>query len=279
MKQLSPPCNPQDHSRLSIGIFDSGLGGLTVLREIKRALPHEHLIYFADSARAPYGAKSAAMIEQYCVENTSFLEALGIKVLVVACHTASACALPHLHERFSLPILGVVDPAVDAVLATTVSGRIAVLATRATVLSGVYSRRIRQRLAHAEIFEIPCPLFVPLVEEGYAQSRIAQLTVQEQLRPLKQQRVDTLLLGCTHYPCLQHWIQKYSSLRTTIVDPAQTFAETLRAYLAERGWLHPQRASTEDTFFVSDDPQRFLRLSQAFLGQEIRQVHHRKPLS
>jgi glutamate racemase len=198
-----------EKSTQSIGIFDSGFGGLTVMRSIRSTLPHENLIYFGDTARLPYGSKSAETILRYSIEGASFLISQGIKLLVIACNTACCSfVIEELQKLFSVPILGVIMPGVDQIIKNSVNGRIGILGTRFTVSSGVLQQHIKARLPEADISAISCPLFVPLVEEGYVEHPLTEIIVQEYLRPLKKKEVDSVLLACTHYPLLHSVIQK-----------------------------------------------------------------------
>lgn len=256
----------------SIGIFDSGFGGLSVMRAIRAVLPHENLIYFGDTARLPYGSKSAEMISRYSIENATFLISQGIKVLVIACHTACSVAFEELQKIFTIPIIGIILPAVEEVLEVTKNGQVAILGTRMTIGKGVYQQQISQQLPHAEITAISCPLFVPLVEEGYCEHPLAEMVVQEYLRPLKRKEIDTLLLGCTHYPLLQTYIQKELGPHVTLVDPAIKCAEKLRDLLIARHLENPQRDLPHYQFFVSDDPEKFRLLGKTFLNYPIEHV-------
>ncbi|MCK4690907.1 MAG: glutamate racemase, partial [Desulfuromonadales bacterium] len=181
----------------AIGIFDSGVGGLTVCKEIMRRLPGENLIYLGDTARVPYGTKSAETVEQYALDAADFLVEQGVKLLVVACNTASAVALPVLRERFQLPVIGVIEPGAQRAVESQ-NRRIGVIGTEGTVNSGRYEEAIRQLLPDARVFTVACPLFVPLAEEGWAEHEVARLTAQEYLQPLLAAQIDTLVLGCTH---------------------------------------------------------------------------------
>jgi glutamate racemase len=194
---------------LPIGIFDSGVGGLTVLRAVRKRLPHENVIYLGDTARVPYGMKSRGTIERYAVEDAAFLTRKGVKMLVIACNTISAMARERLRAEFDLPLLSVLGPGARMAARVTRSGRIGVIATEATVESEAYERAIRDasRDRKVEIFSRACPLFVPLVEEGETDSQIARLVAEQYLAPLREKRIDTLVLGCTHYPLLKSIIK------------------------------------------------------------------------
>ncbi|HUO51035.1 MAG TPA: glutamate racemase, partial [Gemmatimonadaceae bacterium] len=183
-----------------IGVFDSGLGGLTVVHELRRQLPAERLIYFGDTARVPYGPKSPDTVRRYAAEITEWLIAQGVKAVVVACNTATAHALPMLRERFPLPVIGVIEPGARAAVRASASGRIGVIGTSGTIASGAYERAIRALRPGAEVTSRACPLFVPLVEEGWLDTPATRLVADEYLRPLAEHGCDALVLGCTHYP-------------------------------------------------------------------------------
>jgi glutamate racemase len=262
-----------DIKEASIGIFDSGFGGLTVMHAIKKVLPHENIIYFGDTAHLPYGGKSSETILRYSIENSTFLIEQGIKLLVIACHTACTCApLEKIQKTFNIPVVGVTSPSVEQILQVTKSGRIAILGTRGTISSGVYQQKIIDRIPHADISAISCPLFVPLVEEGYVEHPLAEMAVQEYLRPLRHKEIDTVLLGCTHYPLLQTAIQKELGEHVTLVDPAFSCAENISEVLAQKEWLNSQKELPHYAFYVSDDPEKFRLLGKTFLSYPIEHV-------
>jgi len=262
--------NPQRAA--SIGIFDSGFGGLSVMRAIRALLPRENLIYFGDTARLPYGSKSAATIMRYSIENASFLFSQGIKVLVIPCNTACSVAFEELQNLFTIPILSIISPAVEEVIEVTKNGQIAILGTRMTISKGVYQQKITSHLPHAEITAISCPLFVPLVEEGYCEHPLAERVVQEYLRPLKNKTIDTLLLGCTHYPLLKTFIQKELGAKVSLVDPATRCAQKLKELLLSSQLDNLQKELPHYQFFVSDDPEKFRLLGKTFLNYPIEHV-------
>jgi glutamate racemase len=255
-----------------IGIFDSGLGGLTVMNAIRQVLPHENILYFGDTARIPYGTKSGETILRYSIENASFLISQGIKVLVVACHTACSVALEELQKMFSIPILGVIQPSIEKVVQTSPQGKIGILGTRATVSSGTYQQQLQTLMPSAEITAIACPLFVPLVEEGYADHSLTELAIQEHLRPLKAKQIDTLLLGCTHYPLLASYIRKELGPSVNLIDPGLNCAEALKELLAKQDLLNPSLSLPHYQFFVSDDPEKFRLLGKTFLNYPIEDI-------
>ncbi|MGE5196375.1 MAG: glutamate racemase [Anaerolineae bacterium] len=270
----------EEGSTASIGIFDSGFGGLTVMRAIKNALPSENIIYFGDTARLPYGNKSAETILRYSIENASFLIEQNIKTLVIACNTAcSAFAVERLQHMFDIPIIGVIRPAIEQVLQASKSGKIAILGTRATISSGIYQQNIQQRLPRAELSAIACPLFVPLVEEGYIEHPLTEMVVQEYLRQLKRKEIDSVLLACTHYPLLQPIIRKELGSNVELVDPAISCAEAIKKHLIENSLGNPQKELPHYQFYVSDDPEKFRLLGNIFLNYPIEHVVSWQPIN
>lgn len=243
-----------------IGIFDSGLGGLTVFKELRALLPGEDLIYFGDTARVPYGTKSAEAVLAFSKEITSFLLGKKIKFLIVACNTASSLALEEIRKLSPVPVLGVIKPGVEAALkAVPEGGRVLVTGTSATVNSRAYSRALAASGARIKVREKACPLFVPLAEEGWCSKPVAALTAREYLAPFRG-KTDVLILGCTHYPLLKKVIARVMGPRTKIVDSALAAARGARAELAARGLLNKARAGSSE-FIVSDAPARFSELA------------------
>lgn len=254
----------------AIGIFDSGVGGLTVFKEIMRRLPEEDLLYLGDTARVPYGTKSAETVRQYALEAGAFLVDQGVKILVVACNTASAVALPALRERFKLPVVGVIEPGARRAVHSR-NGRIGVIGTEGTICSGRYEEAINSLLPDAQVSSTSCPLLVPLAEEGWADHQVAQLAVKEYLAPLKKNGIDTLVLGCTHYPLLRKTLQREMGEGVVLVDSAEETAETVADLFRKQGLARPQSGGSR-AFFVTDVPTRFVRVGQAFLGHELTDV-------
>jgi len=259
-------------SAAPIGVFDSGIGGLTVVRELMRQLPEESIIYFGDTARVPYGPKSPDTVRRYSREISAWLLGEGVKAIVVACNTATAHALPALREELKVPVLGVAEPGAQAAVNTSKSGRIGVIGTTGTVKSGAYDRAIHALAPHAQVTSRPCPLFVPLVEEGWLDTEPTRMIAHEYLSPLHDAHVDAVVLGCTHYPLLKPVIKDVLGSRVHLVDPAeQTAAETKRV-LAARGLRAPAGSVPSYRFVASDAPEQFLRLGQRFLGAAIERV-------
>lgn len=248
-----------------IGVFDSGLGGLTVLRELTRLLPREDFIYLGDTARVPYGTKSPEVVKRYADEIALFLLRHRVKMLVAACNTVSAVALPGL-KKLPLPVIGVISPGAEAAVRATRSRRIGVIGTPATVESRSYRTAIRAIDSGASVFAQACPLFVPLVEEGWVNHAATRNVAREYLKPLQAARIDTLVLGCTHYPLLKNVLREIMGPKVTLVDSASETARAVKDVLRERRLLRPGRSPGSCFFFSSDDPRRFASMSRKFLG-------------
>jgi len=258
-------------SLLPIGVFDSGVGGLTVLRAVRRRLPNESVIYLGDTARVPYGMKSRGTIERYAVEDAGFLIRKGVKMLVIACNTISANARERLRTEFDLPLLSVIGPGARMAARVTRTGRIGVIATEATVESGAYERAIRDACQdhEVEIFSRACPLFVPLVEEGETDSQIAQLIAEQYLALLREKRIDTLVLGCTHYPLLKSVIGSTIGADVTLVDSAEATAEETAQLLEKRSLINQSPNGSVSRFYVTDAAGRFHRIAERILGEPL----------
>lgn len=253
-----------------IGIFDSGVGGLTVMRAITRAWPHLAITYFGDTARLPYGEKSAETILRFSQENIAFLQTQGVDLIVIACNTASSLALPQLLEQTNLPVLGVIEPGVKKALATTRTGRIAILGTRSTIASGVYQTALRRHLPDAHLVPIPCPLLVPLLEEHMIHHQATRMIALEYLSQAISEKVDTVILGCTHYPLLAPMIQEQMGNSVALIDPGAACAETIESYLPPEAGTHSSPPAHR--FFVSDNPEKFRRMGEQILGRTIEAV-------
>jgi glutamate racemase len=255
----------------AIGVFDSGVGGLTVLHELVKALPHEEEIYFGDTGRTPYGTKSPETITRFSLENVEFLVARGIKLLVVACNSASAVALDAIRARFPIPVVGVIEPGARAAVARTRTGRVGVIGTEATIASGAYSTALRALRPSVEIYVRACPLFVPLTEEGWTEGPIARQVAETYLSSLARSGIDTLILGCTHYPLLKPLIAEVMGTEVTIVDSAEETAREVVSVLDSRNLARPGGAGGA-SFFATDVPERFVRMGQRFFGAAVESV-------
>jgi len=255
-----------------IGVFDSGIGGLTVARELMRQLPAESIIYFGDTARVPYGPKSPDTVRRYSREIAGYLRERGVKALVVACNTATAHALTTLQAEEPIPVIGVVEPGARAAVAATRGGRIGVIGTVGTIRSTAYERAIRALRPDAQIIARPCPLFVPLVEEGWLEHDATRLIADEYLSEFARANVDTLVLGCTHYPLLKPLIAEVLGPDVALIDSAEQTAAETRRVLEARGLLAPGGTAAVRRYVASDAPDQFLRMAERFLGAPIEGV-------
>lgn len=260
-----------------IGIFDSGVGGLTVYRALHERLPNERFVYLGDTARVPYGTKSLATVERYAIENSLFLASRGIKLLVVACNTASALALPKIRETIGVDVVGVIGPGARKAVSITKNKppKIGVIATEATVSSHAYSTAIKKVSPDAEVIETACPLFVSLAEEGWADSDEARSIAAKYLREIVEANVDTLVLGCTHYPILRRVIQETVGARVTLIDSGAATAEEIAGLLKAKNLANTETNANQtrrlcddlDNFYVTDAAERFARVAERFLGE------------
>lgn len=250
-----------------IGIFDSGIGGLTVLREITRLLPHQRIVYLGDTARVPYGSKSPETVTRFTRQGTKFLKSKGVALIVIACNTASALSLNILQKESSLPILGVLKPGAQKAVQLTKKGIIGVVGTEATVRSRAYTRAIKGVNSGVEVVEKSCPLLVPLVEEGWLRGEITHKILGHYLGPLLRRRIDTLILGCTHYPLLEDTIREIVGEEVKLVDSAREVALEVKK-ITDRISFVPHGNSSLD-FFVTDQPGRFARVAKLFLKRRI----------
>lgn len=255
-----------------IGIFDSGIGGLTVVKQLRRFLPEEQLIYFGDTARIPYGTRSRKLVQQYAKEDARFLLQFDIKMLVVACNTASSYAIPLLKDMLDIPVVGVVAPGARAAVDITQNRRIGVIGTTATINSEAYVQEINHLMPEARVFGQPCPLLVSLVEEGWINDQVTVLTLQKYLQPLLKEEVDTLILGCTHYPVLEETIRRVIGTGIRLIDSGKETARVVRKVLEEKHLLNRSRGRAEDRFYVSDSPDKFKKVGSRFLGQTLDKV-------
>ena len=253
-------------SELPIGIFDSGIGGLTVAQQIHRVLPNEDLIYLGDTARVPYGTKSPSTVVRFACEDTQFLLQQDVKAVVVACNTCSAWALPMLERKFHVPIFGVILPGVRTALERTRNQRIGIIGTSATIRSKAYSNGILARCDEAKVFTRACPLLVPLVEEGWINNPITKSVLREYLKPMLRHRIDTLILGCTHYPLLKRAIREVVGKEIALVDSADSCARYVRERLEHLKLLRQKRKGPGVIQpFVTDEPDRFAEVAKRFL--------------
>lgn len=256
----------------AVGVFDSGIGGLTVLKAIRDYLPEEDLIYLGDTARVPYGTKSPETVLHYALQAAEFLCARQVKMVVVACNTASSVALQILAHRFNVPVVGVIVPGAQESVRISRSGRIGVIGTEGTVKSRAYQNEISTLSNSVEVFSVACPLFVPLAEEGWAEHEVARLAAKEYLQPLLESRIDTLVLGCTHYPLLKNTLRQVLPDDVEMVDSATQTALTVQYLLHQNSTLRTRTRKGECRFYVTDVPTRFMRVGGAFWGEELEHV-------
>ncbi|MDY2814386.1 MAG: glutamate racemase [Dorea sp.] len=252
-----------------IGVFDSGVGGLTVAREIMRQLPEENVVYFGDTARVPYGSKSKNNIIRYSRQIIRFLRTKNVKAIVIACNTASALALETVQKEIDIPIIGVIIPGARAAVSETRNGKIGVLGTEATIRSETYTKVIHQLKPDAEVLGKPCPLFVPLVEEGFAKHKITQEVIDIYLSDMKKTDIDTMILGCTHYPLLRSRIIEYFGEKVHIVNPAYETAMDLKTILNEKGIANHSGTPATYDFYVSDAAEKFTEFANSILPYDV----------
>ncbi|MEW6109843.1 MAG: glutamate racemase [Nitrospirota bacterium] len=252
-----------------IGIFDSGIGGLTVLKEIFTELPGESTIYLGDTARVPYGIRSPETVIRYSFENARFLFSKDIKMLVVACNTASSVSLDLIKKNVSIPVIGVIDPGAKAAVSSTGNKKVGVIGTEATIKSNSYTKAIKAIDSNVEVFSLPCPLFVPLVEEGWTDNKIAEMVAEKYLESIKNTGIDTLVLGCTHYPLLKKVLLKVMGENVSLIDSAIETAREVRSTLDSLSLLKPGSGEILREFYVTDSPERFINVGEKFLGRKI----------
>ena len=255
-----------------IGIFDSGLGGLTVVKEILNKLPQYKIIYFGDTARTPYGTKSAETVKGYAIENTKFLLERGAKIIVVACHTVSSTAIPVLKEKFpNIPFFEVVTPSFKKALKLTKNKKIGLIGTRTTVESGIYDQLFSQADSEIKLYSNPAPLLVPLIEEGWLKKPETRKIVKKYLIPLKMKGIDTLILGCTHYPLIKKVIQEKAGKRIKLVDPSEEIALEVKNFIENTPELAKElQENGEPEIYVSDITPNFEKIAKLFLGRPIK---------
>ncbi len=248
-----------------IGVFDSGVGGLTVVKQVMKVMPQENIVYFGDTARVPYGTKSKEAVTKYSLQNVRFLQTKDVKAIIVACNTASSNSLEAMRASTDIPIFGVGVPGVEAALRATKNGRVGVIGTAATVRSGAYERMICGANPQIQVFSKACPLFVPLAEEGLTDNEVSRLAAQNYLTELTQKGIDALVLGCTHYPLLKRCIGTAVGDAVKLVDPAKATAQQVMTFLAERGQRNETQGEGERRFYLSDTTDTFGFLCQKAL--------------
>lgn len=250
----------------SIGVFDSGLGGLTVLKEIEKVLPNENIVYFGDTARVPYGSRSSETVTKYTFQSINFLLENNIKAIVIACNTASARSLELAQQRYNIPILGVIKPGAKGAIEATKNNKIGIIGTAGTISSKAYEKEILKVDKSVEVHSVACPLFVPIVEEGWADTDVAELTAKKYLSCFDSTDIDTLILGCTHYPILYNTIKKATKNGINLINPAVETALELKNLLEEKDLIRLDN-KTENKYFVSDVPDKFQKIGESFLNK------------
>lgn len=251
-----------------IGVFDSGLGGLSVVRELFRQLPNEQILYFGDTARFPYGTRSAERVTEMALQDARFLTGFGVKMLLVACNTASSVAMDQLEMEIPVPIIGVVEPGAKTAAKITRNGKVGIIGTRATITSKSYQKALERQDASIKSFSSACPLFVSLAEEGWTTGEIPEMIAEKYLAEIRESGVDTLILGCTHYPMLRETIAKIMGEGVTMVDSAESTVAEVKTFLSAEGLLS-QNAQPRHKFMVSDAPERFCQIGGMFIGKDI----------
>lgn len=256
----------------SIGIFDSGLGGLTVLQSLEESFPNESFIYFGDTARVPYGNKSAETVIQYSLQIGNFLQKHDVKMIIVACNTSSALALNVMKKKFDLPIFGVIGPAVDFVEKSSNSQNVVVLGTRATINSNAYSKRFALAKSKKNIIEKACPLFVPIIEEGIITGKIAEDIIKLYLEEFKSEKIEQFILGCTHYPLLKTALQNYLGIDSKLTTSGEALVPIITQFMEEHK-IHSVSNKDETQFYITDFPQKFNEIGSRFLGRELKNIN------
>lgn len=255
-----------------IGIFDSGIGGLTVVKQLMRYLPDEQLIYFGDTARVPYGSKSKRLVQQYALEDAYFLLQHDVKMIVVACNSASASALQLLQDRLDIPVIGVVTPGANTAVELTRNNKIGVIGTNATINSDAYTNEVKRLEPLVQVFGQACPLLVPLVEEGWLDDDITIMVIKKYLHDLLADKVDTIILGCTHYPVLEQTIRKVVGENIHLIDSGKETSKAVKKLLIDRNMLRSTAKQEPDRFYVSDIPAKFEEVGSRFLGKQLMNV-------
>lgn len=261
-------------SNRPVGVFDSGLGGLTVLKEINKILPNENVVYFGDTARVPYGSRSKDTVIQYTFQAINFLISQNVKAIVIACNTATARALTLSQEKYDIPIIGVIEAGAKTASYTTKNNRVGVIGTQGTINSKAYNIEIAKLNKDIQIIDKACPLFVPIVEEGWYNSDIAHLTAKRYLKELIEQDIDSLVLGCTHYPLLKNTIREVVGENIELVNPAKETAKDLKKVLQSNNLLKVDNTKSNYKYYVSDIPERFASLASEFLNLEIDNINN-----
>ncbi len=256
-----------------IGFFDSGIGGLTVVKSVSQLMPNENIVYFGDTARVPYGSKSNETVIEYSIQAANFLLRKNIKLLVVACNTASSVALNELKRFLTIPVIGMIEPGAKMALNESKKRVVGVIGTNATVNNKAYSNELKKLNPKVKVFEQACPLFVPLAEEGWIDTKVTELVAKEYLSGFKEKKIDSLILGCTHYPILKDVIQKVVGKNVKLVDSGTPAARLVEDYLNGRGLRNQSVHHGVSEFYVSDVPTKFREVAERFLGKKVTHIH------
>lgn len=256
-----------------IGFFDSGIGGLTVVKSVSELMPNENIVYFGDTARVPYGSKSNDTVIEYSLQAANFLLRKNIKLLVVACNTASSVALKDLKRFLTIPVIGMIEPGSKLALRESKNGKVGIIGTNATINNKAYSNEIRKLNPKVKVYEKACPLFVPIAEEGWVNHKATELIAKEYLSEFKTKKIDSLVLGCTHYPILKDVIQKVVGKNVKLVDSGTPAARLVEEYLNGRGLRNISNQIGKKEFYVSDIPSKFREIAERFLGKKITHLH------
>ena len=259
-------------SNRPIGIFDSGIGGLTVFKEIKKLLPGEDIIYFGDTARVPYGTKSKDTVVKFSIQNADFLVGLNVKMVVVACNTSSSLSLPILNRRYDIPVVGVIEPGAREAASVTRKMKVGVIGTKATISSGVYEKELKRLNPKINVISISCPLFVPIVEEGWLKKDVTRMIANQYLGLLKKKNIDTIVLGCTHYPLLKPIIRGVLSRDVALIDSATQTAKVVKKILCGKKIDNKRKGVGKYRFYVSDEPGLFKKIGSRFLESSITNI-------
>ena len=255
-----------------IGVFDSGLGGLTVLKEIMKILPNENLVYFGDTARVPYGSRSKEVVMKYTFQAINFLISKDVKAIVIACNTATARSLVEANEKYDIPILGVIEAGAKSAVRATKNNKVGIIGTEGTIRSKAYNKEISKIDENIFIIDKACPLFVPIVEEGWANSDIATLTAKRYLEEIMNEGVDSIVLGCTHYPLLKKTIGEIVGEDVVLVNPAKETSEDLKKILESNNIIKSSQTNTTYEYYVSDIPEKFVAIAEEFLNKKIEDI-------
>lgn len=256
-----------------IGIFDSGIGGLTVVKSVLRIMPNENIVYFGDTARVPYGSKSNETVVEYSIQAANFLLRKNIKLLVVACNTASSVALKELRKFLTIPVIGMIEPGAKMALQESKKGIVGVIGTRATINNKAYAQELKKMNSKVKVYEQACPLFVPLAEEGWLDHKVTEIVAKEYLGELHKKKIDSLILGCTHYPILADVIQKVVGKNVKLIDSGTPAARLVEDYLNGRQLRNQSVHHGQSEFYVSDVPTKFREVAERFLGKKITHLH------